>query len=67
MTDMAALADALGCGLEAANAIQADDRDAARRWLAQGLGPSAKAFPPGSRESFGLALVYGALLEEAAA
>jgi hypothetical protein len=64
---MAALRDALDYGLQAVIALDTGDKDHARGWLDRGATPAAKAFPAGSREAFGLALVYGALLEEAAA
>ena len=63
---MAALREAWECGYEAIIAIDTGQKDRARTWLAKGLEPSARAFPPATPEWFGLALVYGALLEEAA-
>jgi len=64
---MAALREAFDYGLQAIIAIDIGDQDHARGWLHRGLPPAAKAFPAGSKEAYGLALVYGALLEEAAA
>ena len=64
--DMAALREALDCGFLAAVAIDLDKKDQARGWLDQGKVPAAMAFPAGSREAFGLAIVYGALIEAAA-
>lgn len=66
MTDLAALREALDCATQAVIAIQVGDRDHAREWLHDGLAPAAKAFPPSSPESFGLARVFSVLLEEAA-
>lgn len=64
---MAALREALDYALQAVIAIDLGDKGHARSWLGKGLEPSTRAFPPASREWFGLALVYGALLEAAAA
>jgi hypothetical protein len=64
---MAALTDALDYGYQAAIAIRVGRKDRARKWLDDGLEPSVRAFPSGSPEWFGLALVYGALIKEAAA
>lgn len=65
--NMAALREAWECGYEAIIAIDTGHKDHARTWLDKGLVPSAAAFPAGTPEWFGLALVYGALLEAAAA
>ena len=63
---MKALIAALDDSLQAAIALDLGEKEHARGWLDRGATPAAAAFPPGSREAFGLALVYGALLEEAA-
>ena len=64
---MAALREAWEDGYEAIIAIDVGEKDHARAWLHKGSVPAAAAFPAGSREAFGLALVFGALLEAAAA
>ena len=64
---MAALILALDCALQAAWAINVGDKDHARDYLDDGLEPSAKAFPERPDRAAGLAMVYDALLEGAAA
>ena len=66
MTDRPALREALECGFVALVHIEAGENDKARTWLTHGADPAARAFPPASREGFALAIVYGAITEEAA-
>jgi hypothetical protein len=65
-TNLPALREALECGFIACAHVEADEKDKAREWLNHGADPAARAFPPSSRESFALAIVYGVILEEAA-
>lgn len=65
--NMAALREAWEDGYEAIIAIETGDRDRALAWLHKGAIPAAAAFPPGHKAGFGLVLVFGALLKEAAA
>ena len=49
MISLPDLREALGCGLEAAAALETGENDLARDLLAKALPPSVRAFPPGTR------------------
>jgi hypothetical protein len=66
VTDYAALREALDCAHQAAIAVDLGDKAHARDWLAKGAVPAARAFPERPDVSFGLALVFGVILEDAA-
>jgi hypothetical protein len=66
MTNLPALREALECGFIAVVHIEAGEPDKARTWLDHGTIPAGRAFPPASRESFALTIVYGAITEAAA-
>jgi hypothetical protein len=66
MTDLKALLLAVDAAKGAILAILSGDRDRAAQCLADAVAAAGGAFPPASRESFALAIVLGAITEEAA-